>query len=65
MPVVNGSNYKFTSNVNIRMADHKNPKTSKPPLDNGFNLTIELNTQHIVDIPQQKVNVDTTHVSAQ
>jgi hypothetical protein len=40
------------------MADHKNPKTSKPPLDNGFNSTIELNTQ-------QKANDDTTHVSAQ
>ena len=47
------------------MADHKNPKTSKPPLENGFNLTIELNTQHIVDITQQKPNDDKTHVSAQ
>ena len=47
------------------MADHNNPKTLKPPLDNGFNLTIKLNTQHIVDIPQQNPNDDTTHVSAQ
>jgi hypothetical protein len=48
------------------MADHKkNPKTSKPPLENEFNSTIELNTQQIVDIPQQIANDDTTHVSAQ